>query len=202
MPEINGQQTVGMLIAKHLGMWPRFITYLSDNIDQLDVSDPLDTYTENSTYFALRQFEGSPIVRFAHQKPPKRVAMQHLAHVCGFANRSASHLCVHPVYGPWIGLRGVIIFEEASSLPQIEKTNPCDMLCVNRCGTAFSAEMALMSNPTHASLRKGWKNWLRIRDLCSVGKVYRYTQPQLEYHYTTDKDILRQEVVHYKNQMA
>ena len=194
LPEPNGRRTVGMLVANNFELWPVFISYLRANPHDIDRVDPLDSYTQKSIALSVQQFDGRTQVRFAHQMTPNPIAMQHLSDVCGFAQRSSSHLCIHPKYGPWISLRGVIIFDFLMDIPAIDSNALCDTQCAVRCGKAFTNAIAAMDSAKHEAIRQGWIQWLQIRDLCTIGRQYRYSQPQLEYHYTHNKDILRTEV--------
>jgi hypothetical protein len=35
-----------------------------------------------------------------------------------------------------------------------------------------------------------WKKWLQLRDECKIGNEYRYSESQIIYHYTTNKQYL------------
>ncbi|MGH8586497.1 MAG: hypothetical protein ACREWE_10055 [Gammaproteobacteria bacterium] len=48
-------------------------------------------------------------------RPPRRVAMQRLAHLSGLAYLSPSHLNVHATYGPWIALRAAVVIDRCVS---------------------------------------------------------------------------------------
>ena len=39
-----------------------------------------------------------------------------------------------------------------------------------------------------------WQEWLSLRDLYEVGRAQRYSEPQIQYHYTRDKGVLVDEV--------
>ena len=51
-------------------------------------------------------------VRFSHSVGDKFVNMLRVAQLSGLAYYSSTtHLCMHPVYGPWFALRAVIVFD-------------------------------------------------------------------------------------------
>ena len=53
---------------------------------------------------------------YAHEPPPRRVAMQRLADLSALAPLSeTTHLNVHPEYGPWIALRALVVFDGPSA---------------------------------------------------------------------------------------
>lgn len=187
--------TVGMLVANQRALWSCFIDHLQKHPERIAQPDPLDRYTEDCFALALQGFTQKTIVRYAHQMETSPIAMQHLAEVCGFARRSKSHLCIHPKYGPWIGFRGVVLFEKSYAVPAIDSsTTGCTSLCAERCASAFEKASLLLRERTHEEIGENWREWAKIRMLCAVGQEYKYSPAQLEYHYTHEKEILRREV--------
>ena len=41
------------------------------------------------------------------------------------------------------------------------------------------------------ALGNGWRDWVRVREVCPVGQSARYSDDQIRYHYTLDRDCLR-----------
>lgn len=120
-----------------------------------DEADPLDRYTERCVEAA---FPGQRI-SYAHRPP--YLPFQQYAVEAGFAAMSPGHLAIHPVYGPWFALRALVHGSGPRRQP-IEK--PC--VCSRACEV-----------PTDG-------NWLAMRDACSTGRAFRYSDAQVEYHYT------------------
>ncbi len=155
---------VGLLVGNTRALWPIFLAALPDD------ADPLDRYTEDAiaplgrAYFAHRKYGGSYL------------PFQRLAVAAGLAALAPNHLVIHPIYGPWFALRAVIVFP-GSARYQIE-TKPIPLPCC--CGASCTA-------PT----TDDWHSWLAIRDSCSLGSQWRYSEDQLRYHYTKDRSILR-----------
>lgn len=120
-----------------------------------DEADPLDRYTERCIE---RAYPGAKI-SYAHQPP--YLPFQQYAVEAGLAAMSPGHLAIHPVYGPWFALRA-LIHEPGPRTQMIEKSCVCTRACeVPRDG-----------------------NWLAMRDACSTGRQHRYSDAQVEYHYT------------------
>jgi hypothetical protein len=46
--------------------------------------------------------------------------------------------------------------------------------------------------PAAGEIRTQWKKWVAIRDAPCAGHPWRYSKHQLAYHYTADRDILKQ----------
>jgi methylmalonic aciduria homocystinuria type C protein len=110
-------------------------------------------------------------VRFAHI--PEYLPIQRTAEQAGLARLSRTHLSIHPVYGPWIGLRALATFEmEGPPTPPLP-ADPCEG-CATRCQAALDAAVAA----------RDWRLWLAVRDACNVGRDWRYSEDQIAYHYT------------------
>jgi methylmalonic aciduria homocystinuria type C protein len=124
-------------------------------------------------------------IRFAPEPPPRRVAMQRLAHVAGLAWLAPSHLCVHPRFGPWIALRAAVVIDVEGPPPQTPIAAPCD--CATGCQPAFDRALAAGTPRDQAELRERWRLWLAVRDACPVGRAHRYDDDQIRYHYAGDR---------------
>ncbi len=147
----------GLLIGNTRALWAPFVAARRDE------PDPLDRYTERCVAAA---FPGATI-RYAHEKP--YLPFQQYAVEAGLAALSSTHLAIHPVYGPWFALRALVVQPGPERLP-IAK--PC--ACTEECDRAFSRALAATD----------WEAWLAVRDACSTGRAWRYTDEQLRYHYT------------------
>jgi hypothetical protein len=147
-------------------------------------------------------------IHFVHETAPHRlIAMQILGSAIGFAfyNKKA-HLSVHEDYGPWFAYRAAI-FIDATPLDTSVVSNPP----LNPCPSAAPAVKAALGHVWEAihkeqgaermqdddvqyhGRRGDWRSWIALRDSIGVGnEEWRYSAPQLVYHYTTDRKILAQ----------
>jgi methylmalonic aciduria homocystinuria type C protein len=126
LPDFGRSSALGILVGNTRAIWPRFLDALRANRPGLDERHPLESYVEVTVLAALEPLLHRSEVRWAHDPPPRRVAMQRLAHVSGLAYLSPSHLNVHVTYGPWIALRAAIVIDiEGPSGPSPEPPNPC-----------------------------------------------------------------------------
>jgi methylmalonic aciduria homocystinuria type C protein len=129
-------------------------------------------------------------VRWAHDVPPRRVAMQRLTHLSGLAFLSVTNLTVHPVYGPWFALRAAAVVDVDGPPAPAEPSDPCTG-CEMRCVPAFRRALAAVQGaPTQARIATRWPLWLAVRDACAVGKEHRYADDQIRYHYAKDRRVL------------
>lgn len=181
LPEYGREQTLVLVIGNTKALWPH-ITEVWNEAPYLD--DPVDTYTDQAIEAAVREVTIDHDVRLYHEPPPRRIAIQRLADVAGLAWLSDSHLCVHPEFGPWMALRGAVVFDAPgpSSTPA---TAPCD--CSLGCGDALAAATEAGKLETQADLDHSWRKWLAVRRACTVGQRHQYSEQQLLYHYTKER---------------
>ncbi|MBA3452669.1 MAG: hypothetical protein H0T42_06170, partial [Deltaproteobacteria bacterium] len=93
-----------------------------------------------------------------------------LAAATGLGALAASHLVIHPIYGPWFALRAVILVDGDPPV-RAPIASPCT------CGSA--CKTALVSALVSAS----WESWLAVRNACSL-RAWRYSDEQIQFHYT------------------
>jgi len=175
-------------------MWPRFRDAVRRDPALLCVDHPLESYTERCITRAVEAVGVPASLRWSHDAGERLVAMQRVAHVAGLAYLAESHLSVHPVYGPWIGLRAVVSFRAPGpSSPPPELRHPCSG-CRDRCLPAFERALASVHGQlTTEAARAHWESWLACRDACPTGREHRYGDAQIRYHYLKDFEPLRRE---------
>lgn len=181
LPGDDGAAVV--VIGNTTALWPFVTAYVM--AQPVQVADPVDRYTEQSVRSAVAAHvpEQDVIdIRFAHEPPPRRVAIQRLAAIAGMAWLSPSHLCVHPVYGPWMALRAAIVLDLEPAGLGSPIDAPCR--CETNCLPLFERALAAGEPKTADDLRDHWLLWLATRDACPVGRRYRYPDDQIVYHYT------------------
>ncbi len=186
-----------IVVASSRAIWPVFLDALRARPELLDQPHPFDTFCMEGIRAAADELPVRTSVRWSHDPPPRRIAIQRAAHLAGLARLGRTHLCIHPVHGPWIGLRAMVVCDvPGPPAPAIELPDLCAD-CEARCEPALQVAVAasradgdLASTP-----RTSWKLWVALRDSCPVGRDSRYFEDQIQYHYTKDKDVLRALVV-------
>lgn len=189
VPDFGRRSSLAIVIANSRALWGPFRAARRRDPELAAARDPLDRYTERILSNAVESMQIDHELRFSHEPPPRRVAMQRLAHVAGFAYLSRSHLSIHPTVGPWFGLRALVIFDMPGptiSAPECELPCVCDAHCLEPLRVAMNAS----ADMSHASVEQRWRLWLAVRDACPVGRAYRYDDEQIRYHYTKDKSAL------------
>ncbi len=177
-----------LVIGNTSALWPKLTEFVRSSSTPL--ADPVDFYSEQSIESAVRSTIPADMVidlRFAHEPPPRRIAIQRLAQVAGLAWLSPSHLCIHHEFGPWIALRAAIVLDHRPEAVGTPAQPTCD--CAAHCLPAFERALAAGVPDGRAQLEKTWELWLAARDACRVGRKHRYSDEQILYHYTGARPI-------------
>ncbi len=165
----HGTLRVGLLVCNTRALWPRFVAAMRDPALAAE-SDPLDRYTERTiehafpgapVYFGHREYAGGAFLPFTR-----------LAVATGLGALAASHLVIHPIYGPWFGLRAVVL---------VAGDPPATAPIPSPCSCGYACKVTLVS----ALAATTWEPWLAVRDACSL-RAWRYSDDQIRYHYTKE----------------
>lgn len=183
LPDFGDDGSLVVVLANSRALWPHLLAAL-DQQPGSPAQHPLDCYVEEVVRGAVQRLAHHYELRFAHDPPPRRVAMQRLAEVAGLATLSPAHLSVHPRFGPWIGLRAAVVIdcEGPEVTPHRSPCEGCAAPCASALGEALEAG---------ADSERDWPQWVAIRDACPLGREHRYEDAQLRYHYTKDRRWLR-----------
>lgn len=191
LPDVGRARPLALVLASTRAFWPPFLARLRAEPARLDEPDPIDRYVVEAVHGALAGIGVRSEVRFSHEPPPRRVAMQRLAHVSGLAWLAPSMLCVHAEFGPWIALRAAVVLDlDGPSGSPPAPPAPCDR-CESRCAPALAQATALAA-ASDAAVRELWRDWLAVRDACPLGRAHRYPEALIRYVYTKDRDVLRE----------
>lgn len=153
---------LGLLVANTRALWPVF------SAARRAERDPLDRYTERTLTDA---YPSAPIYFTHRAENGAFLPFTRLAVATGFGALAPSHLVIHPIYGPWIALRAVVLLEGEPPV-RAPIAQPC--VCAEPCREALAA--ALPSTDWHA--------WLAVRDACPL-RAHRYGDDQIRFHYAT-----------------
>lgn len=192
LPDLGRPDALGILIGNTRALWPLFLAALAADPSLRDAADPIERYTVDRVRSAVQMLAQRWEIRWAHEAPPRRVAIQRLAHLAGLAHLSVSGLNVHPRYGPWIALRAVVVVDvDGPPAPPPEPPNPCTD-CAHACLPLFERAVAALREHTsdQPGLGETWRLWLAMRDACPVGREHRYGDDQIGYHYRKDRSVL------------
>lgn len=187
LPDLGRAGALAVVIGNTRALWDPFVKALRAQPARLTSRDPLDEWVMERVSAAVASTGVVAELRFSQELPPRRVAMQTLAEVAGLAWRSPAQLCVHPRFGPWIGLRAAVVFDvEGPAGDPVPAPRACGA-CAEACSVA--TERALSSTSPG-----GWRPWLAARDACPLGREHRYVEEQVLYHYAKDRAALARAV--------
>jgi methylmalonic aciduria homocystinuria type C protein len=177
---LPGDRTSSVIVLGNTrAMWPHLDRFVGSSSQPL--TDPVDTYVEHVISGVTADIAGVIDVRYSHEPPPRRIAIQRLADVAGLAWLSPSHLCIHPMFGPWIALRAAVVLDQPAPAAASRLEPPCH--CSAHCLPKLR-EALVAGEPTNAAqLIEHWRLWLAMRDACPVGRQHRYDDEQIVYHY-------------------
>ncbi|HZR71088.1 MAG TPA: hypothetical protein VFB01_18765 [Burkholderiales bacterium] len=190
LPDVGRRDALAVLLASSRALWPRFVAALRREPARIESPDPLDDYVGDAVLAAVRPLGERWEVRLAHEPPPRRIAIQRLAHLAGFAFLGSGFLNVHPTFGPWIALRAVVVVDVPGPATRPSLADPCGG-CTASCVAARERALAASGGTGEAELRESWRVWLAAREACPVGAAHRYDDAQIRYTYTKDRGVLR-----------
>jgi methylmalonic aciduria homocystinuria type C protein len=172
------ERPVGILVGSTRAMWEPFVAALSADPELAGDPDPVDRFTVRFVERMCVAMHGTAV--YAHRRYDGAfLPFQRIAVAAGLAALAPTHLLVHPTYGPWFGLRAVILVA-GEVPPRTSASLPCR--CDDGCTSALTAARASKGS---------WRAWLAVRDACPVGRDHRYSDDQIGYHYTKDRSFLR-----------
>jgi methylmalonic aciduria homocystinuria type C protein len=182
LPDVGRARALVVVVGNTRALWPHVRAAVVRG-DAAPVDEHVESLVRDAVDVALAPLTPRPRaeLRFAPEPPPRRVAMQRLADVAGLAWLAPSHLCVHPVYGPWIALRAAIVIDVPGPATRPPIAPPCD--CATGCQPALERALAAGPPLDQVELRERWRLWLAVRDACPVGRDHRYDDEQIAYHY-------------------
>ncbi|KAG2488315.1 hypothetical protein HYH03_013165 [Edaphochlamys debaryana] len=165
---------------------------------------PLDDYAREVILRAVAQAcQGCRAdVRFSCTRPGAEgfVDLLRAANCAGLAYLDNDlHLCLHPTFGPWIGLRAVVVLD-APAGPDVGRplSDPIPAKLRMQLQAAMAEAMEEVHKQAEAreGVRSNWEVWAAMRRL--AGSMFapgaEYCPGQMAYHYTSDKGLLREAV--------
>ncbi len=193
LPDFGRPNALAVLVGNTRALWEPVRAAVKSDEGLATSAHPVDEYVER--HIARAVPDGAPrhAILHAHRMDPAPIPIQRIAESAGFAILAPSHLSVHKVFGPWFGLRGVVVFDMDGPVPFPTKLRcfcrPCARPCMRALATALEA-----SGADARSLdvnNESWRPWLAVRDACPEGRRFRYEPAQINYHYTKDPQHIR-----------
>jgi methylmalonic aciduria homocystinuria type C protein len=165
---LAGGAPLGLLIGNTRALWPPFTAALRTP-ELAAEPDPLERYTERTIGDA---FPGARVL-FGHRPYGGAfLPLQRLAVATGLGALAPTQLVIHPIYGPWLALRAVVLVDGDPPAPApIAPPCQCDASCLDALARAQRSAA-------------DWRDWLAVRERCSL-QSWRYSDDQIRFHYVT-----------------
>jgi ferredoxin len=184
-----GSKSIAVFASGGTALWESFVADIRENVDHFrSEKHPLDAFVDRGLNAASQSLGGHPHRWFtASAQAEVHLDFRTLAIRAGIGSPSRLGLVIHPVYGPWLGLRA------ACFLPDVLDPTPmfadlcdgCAAPCVSACpGEAFidgAWDVGIC-----ASFHREASVCARrcdARVACPVGEDQRYSALQRHYHY-------------------
>jgi methylmalonic aciduria homocystinuria type C protein len=185
LSDFGRTDALGVLVGNTRALWPAFKQALTRDFALSDEQHPLDTYvTQRLTALVAEATSHAAQIVFSHVTSPRAFPIQRLAEAVEFAAVSPSHLSVHAELGPWFALRAVVVFDlpgpDAAPPALARPCRGCSAPCVPALARAVAASGSPLSA---AAIAEHAAEWVAVRDVCPVGRSFRYDDEQLRYHY-------------------
>lgn len=165
-------------------LWERF----SASAERALAEDPLDAYTRRVLAEAARSLEPEPAIGFyADRRDGVYLPLVALAQRAGFGSPGRVGVLIHPVYGPWIAIRAVLLVAEPLPFREPAPFDPCTGCpapCASAChgkvigprgvdpAACYQARLTLPACATACDARSA----------CVVGPEHAYSAEQIAHH--------------------
>ena len=193
LADFGRPSSLGVLLGNTGALWPVFTERLRREPALAELEHPLDSYVQESVgAVTARLTPLSPTTYFGHTTLPQPLPIQRLSELVGFAAVAPSHLAIHPLHGPWIALRAVVVLDLAGPTgePPVP-ARPCPS-CAKPCMAAFERALEASGIPLVAqAIARNAGSWIAVRDACPIGQTSRYEPAQLRYYYQNDRSLLQ-----------
>jgi len=150
--------------------------------------DPLDAYTRRVLDEAVRLTTPRAAVGFyADQRQGQYLPLVKLAQRAGFGTPGRVGVLIHPVYGPWISIRAVLLAHESLAAAQPASFEPCSGCpapCAAAChGQVVGARGVDVAGCYHVRLTNpACALACDARSACVVGPEHAYSRAQIAHH--------------------
>jgi hypothetical protein len=184
------ERACAVLIGNTRALWPALKRAVRRQPELLSL-DPVDRHVETSVADAVQTIGVSSTIHYGHHRGVHMVSMLHAAEASGLAHLGPAYLAVHAQHGLWFAMRAVVVLDwpwegDVSQPPDL--CAGCEAPCVEALSAAKAQQREAASG---RGMGPGWREWVKIRDVCPVGQEARYSDEQVRYHYTLDMTALR-----------
>lgn len=150
--------------------------------------DPLDTYTERALRESARTLTPpAGVALYTERREGSYLPMVALARRAGFGAPGRVGVLIHPEYGPWIGIRGVLYLPFAAPFEEPQPFEPCTGCpapCASACrgGVIGAQGVDAQGCFRHRLLDSACRQRCDARLACVVGPEHAYPPDQFRHH--------------------
>ena len=190
----DSSASCGILVGNTRTAWHPFLLWLNQQPDWKTITNPFNDFSEHIIQTQSKHTFTNAHILWTHETESYIIPAQKIAHESGLAFRSAGQFNIHPQFGAWFALRALVLLCE-SSPKKTQVHNPSSDDIEKQAFKIFQNLYENLQNNTDIkTMQYHWEEWLALRDLYEIGKEYRYTEAQIQYHYTHNKQILNSEI--------
>ncbi len=172
--------SLGVLVGNTRALWPALVRARRGDAALRASLDPVEHHVEAAVAHAFAAVMPARVV-FSHRRYDGAfLPFQRVAVASGLASSAPTGLVIHAEYGPWFALRAIVVCDGE---PPTRRAAPVACCCDAACATALA----------QACERGGWRAWVAVRDACTAGRAWRYSDAQIAYHYAHDMRALDDE---------
>eukprot|EP01129_Flabellula_baltica_P001757 TRINITY_DN1167_c0_g2_i1.p1 TRINITY_DN1167_c0_g2~~TRINITY_DN1167_c0_g2_i1.p1 ORF type:complete len:234 (-),score=40.56 TRINITY_DN1167_c0_g2_i1:110-811(-) len=183
------EDCVGLVVGSTKTIFSYFVEYIKENNI---TKDPVDNFDKIVLRECIQDVDDCFIIFSSDSPRSGRFAhIQTAGHVAGVAYYDKeSYWSVHPEYGMWFIYKAVVIF------PNISYSDCYDIPREIPDPVLTEQEKTQIVTLTKKAMNESWTNigtLLEIRDVCEVGREWRYDGLMLDYFYpvgTTKAQVL------------
>lgn len=176
-------EALGVLVVGNAGtgLWPRFLASPESRLRR----DPLDRYTARVFTEAVTP---AKFALYHEKREGGYLPLVALARAAGFGAPGRVGVLLHPVYGPWISIRGVVFLTssvgESVADRQGDLCSGCPAPCETAChGEAVGPEGVDVETCFRTKiLKRPCRKACDARSACVIGREHAFPPDQIAHH--------------------
>lgn len=198
IPTFGRDDCPAFLIGHSKKFWQPFVSGLKRDPALLQETDPIDVYTKKTVSLEMQQQEkesGEDYDLFLSSEYGDRlISTQRVADIAGLAQLDYNtYLSIHPVYGPWIAFRGVLVVNEPVDaylaaeppspvrglLSKEEEEKAKDKLQMALNATNVKEMAKELQEEKKTETVATWRLWMAMREAMHIGTEHHYCEEQV-----------------------
>jgi hypothetical protein len=177
----------GVVVVGNAGraLWSTFQSSPQAKLAQ----DPLDHYTAHALREAAKRADGNAaIATYVEQRDGAYLPLIQIAKRAGFGSPGRLGILLHPEYGPWISIRGLLFLQQdvppAGPLDSFAPCAGCPAPCARACHGQVIGPETVDSRRCFRTkiLNSACRRACDARTACVVGPEHAFSDEQIAHH--------------------